>query len=55
MLISGELLNVNAPFLTIDSDDLALSSLVLTTQHHNLVILSDWEGTDLSINVSRPL
>ena len=45
-LVLGDLVNVDRPLLSVDLDDFALVSLSCTSENNNLVVLSDWEGSD---------
>jgi hypothetical protein len=49
LFVASELLDVNAPLLTVYSDHLSLSSLEFATQNHDFVVLSDGDGADLSV------
>lgn len=42
----GELFNINAVSLSVNSGDLSLDTLIGTSDDLNFVILSDWEGSD---------
>lgn len=46
-LLLDDTLDVDDVFETVDGGDLSLRSLVGTTNDHNLIILSDWDGADL--------
>lgn len=50
-LLANDTLNVNDVLETVDRGDLSLTSLVGTTDNSDLVILSDWNGTNLNMNV----
>jgi len=44
-LLSGDLLNINAPLLSVDGDDLAFSSFEGSSHDLDCVTLTDWNGT----------
>ncbi len=46
-LLAGDLLDVDGPLLAVDLDNLALTTLVITTDDENLVVLANGEGADL--------
>ena len=46
-LFSGQLLNVDAIFLTVASDYLSVTSLVFTSDDSNFVVLTDWETANV--------
>jgi len=46
-LVAGDALNVDDVLETVDGGDLALTALVGATDDHDLVVLSDGDGTDV--------
>ncbi len=49
-LISGDLVNVDNPLLSVHLDNLSFASLHGTASNGNLIVLADGNSTDLSNN-----
>lgn len=45
--LAGDLVDVDGPLLTVDLNDFAFATLVITTDNENLIILANREGADL--------
>ena len=50
MLGLGELLDVDAPSLSVDLGNLSLNALIGTAEDQDLVILSDWKASDAMLD-----
>jgi hypothetical protein len=48
-LLNGHSLDVDDPFLSVDLDDLSLSSLVFASDDEDLVVLSDGQRSGLKV------
>lgn len=48
-LLNGHSLDVDDPFLSVDLDDLSLSSLVFASDDEDLIVLSDGQRSGLKV------
>ena len=44
--VLGELIDMDRPFLSVDLNDFSLASFTGTSQHNDLIVLSDGERSD---------